>query len=241
MIRASIVRANNFAQRSINWSALKSKAPDKQTAALINGLQKDVADMQGKVQFRVPPVPIDWDKYRTLIKTPGLVDELEACYNRDTVPNMFNEPLPAKFNWQGFISQPGMVDQLEELYRSDVKDIPADFNFKEFIKQPNAFDIIRAKASEAREAEKSKSAITEDDLAAVLAEAQSVVDFSREQVVKLEEEKARLEGLRANYNTSIQDLVDQFPEKEEEFEWKVHDFDLGFAVDEERVKPPTSE
>jgi hypothetical protein len=35
-------------------------------------------------------------------------------------------------------------------------------------------------------------------------------------------------------------LVNQFPEAQEEYEWKVHNWDIEFAIDEEKIKPPSS-
>jgi len=74
-------------------AALAAQAQNKgfepATRAALDQVRSLIADIENKNQkYREEVEPIDWDHYRSIIKTPGLVDAFEADYKSMEFPTV---------------------------------------------------------------------------------------------------------------------------------------------------------
>ena len=80
------------ATRAMDWVALSQKVSSDAAKSEINRLRDlhaDFAAMAAKIPSEAKP--IDWNHYRSVIKTPGLVDTMEAEYKALNLPKFTNE------------------------------------------------------------------------------------------------------------------------------------------------------
>ena len=76
----------------MDWVALSQKVSSDAAKSEINRLRDlhaDFAAMAAKIPSEAEP--IDWNHYRSVIKTPGLVDTMEAEYKALNLPKFTND------------------------------------------------------------------------------------------------------------------------------------------------------
>jgi len=94
-----VFRATRVAR--LDWAALSGKVTSDAGKAELNALRAVYADIAKAVDQAPATAPqIDWAKWSATIKTPGVVDEFKAAYEKLSVPEMedtFSAEMDSKF------------------------------------------------------------------------------------------------------------------------------------------------